>query len=284
MPIDHDKTIEIPKNFGEVFINHLISNVNLCITDQSFLLIIFAFLCVLILFFRTKNDIKISISSLVCLLSFYIFYVLGCSIMPTIFLYFHDDILPKQLVLLNVTLLFYSLILLDYIFFRIEEKYKINSKILKNILITFFVCSSILYFCFGQNKIKDLIDVKVDNFSKSNYNKWEFYRLDKTILKQKENDIIYLPDYSKTSFSSYLYTGIAFYSYYFIYFQNIYGIKDLKSKKLIVTDKQMPEKLTEDEEKSLKFSNLLERPIKKINKKNITAEWDFNIIDKTPKN
>jgi hypothetical protein len=284
MPIDHDKTIEIPKNFGEVFINHLISNVNLCITDQSFLLIIFTFLCVLVLFFRTKNDIKISISSLVCLLSFYIFYVLGCSIMPTIFLYFHDDILPKQLVLLNVTLLFYSLILLDYIFFRIEEKYKINSKILKNILITFFVCSSILYFCFGQNKIKDLIDVKVDNFSKSNYNKWEFYRLDKTILKQKENDIIYLPDYSKTSFSSYLYTGIAFYSYYFIYFQNIYGIKDLKSKKLIVTDKQMPEKLTEDEEKSLKFSNLLERPIKKINKKNITAEWDFNIIDKTPKN
>jgi hypothetical protein len=190
MPIDHDKTIEIPKNFGEVFINHLISNVNLCITDQSFLLIIFAFLCVLILFFRTKNDIKIAISSLVCLLSFYVFYVIGCAIMPTIFLNFDDEYMYfKQLILLNVTLLFYPLILLDYLLFRIEEKYKINSNILKNILVIIFLFVFVCYY----NNIKELIELKVDSYLKGNIYKKEFYQLDKTILKQKENDIIYLP-------------------------------------------------------------------------------------------
>jgi hypothetical protein len=280
MPIDHDKTIEIPQNFGEVFINHLISNGNLCITGQSFLLIIFVFLCVLILFFRTKNDIKISISSLVCLLSFYIFYVLGGSIMPTIFLDCSNDILPKQLVLLNVTLLFYSLILLDYVFFRIEEKYKINGNIIKNVLIIISLCCCV--FCYKH--IKELINNKMFIFFLCNNTKKELYKMDKTILKQKENDIIYLPDYSKTLLYKHLYLGFDFYGYYFIYFQNIYNPKDFGNKKFIITEEQKLEPLTKNEEKSLNFSNLLERPIKKVNKKNITAEWNFNIIDKTPKN
>jgi hypothetical protein len=272
MPIDHDKTIEIPKNFGEVFINHLISNVNLCITDQSFLLIIFAFLCVLILFFRTKNDIKIAISSLVCLLSFYVFYVIGCAIMPTIFLNFDDEYMYfKQLILLNVTLLFYPLILLDYLLFRIEEKYKINSNILKNILVIIFLFVFVCYY----NNIKELIELKVDSYLKGNIYKKEFYQLDKTILKQKENDIIYLPVIS--------FDENCFFNMYYIYFQNIYNPEDFGNKKFIITEEQKLEPLTEDEEKSLKFSNLLEQPIKKLKKKDIINIVDPDILDNTEK-
>jgi hypothetical protein len=279
MPIDHLRKFELPDNFATIFANKIVIYFQTCMECHSTLLIIFGCLCIANLFFKTKNDFKISIYSALCIMSFYIFYVVGGATINTIYFGMHDFqfLISKQLVLFSLILLFHTLILADYILARIKEKYKINPELLKCCIIIAVLGYSIYFISSVKGNINFLTNEMENRYEIEKIWRKEFYQIDKTILKQVNNSTIYLPKWDDTELKKSLFDfyNVHIYRLYFTYFQKVYNPQDFDKKKFVITDKIKLEKLKDEETEKLEFSNLLKKP---ITKNEIIHPYDLNII------
>ena len=263
--------IELGKNIPE-FLNYtlpVLKSSVLLFGLPVFIVTVIAIILILsIKYKRTHADIKMvkfSVSSLIAIYFFYcIISMIFQYIKPTYGFYFLT--IDKFQFPFIVMLVFNCFITLGYLIdTRLKYKYAEGLKILLAI-----IAIIILYKPIIQNHYKEVLEYNKTNKEQ----RYTLYLYEKTILQQRENEVIKLPP---VEVFPYYYYNDWRYNDLIYAMKNIYTPHLDKVKKIIITENAPIAKITSEEEKQLEFSKLLIGKINSNKNSNYLNDIDVEI-------